>query len=246
MKKNKPITPSKRHHIDISRDDLSKEKPLKSLVSYKKRQKGRSQGRITVRHKGGGSKKLYRHVCFGEENLGLEGKIERIEYDPFRSAFIALVCYQNGKRSYILMPQSLKPGDKIICDEKTPIKIGNRLKLKNIPNATQVYNIEITPLKGGKIARSAGSYAEVTGQEGKYTYIKMPSGEIRKILNECYASIGNLSNPEHSLIQLGKAGRTRHLGVRPTVRGSAMNPPDHPYGGGRGKSPRGTKRPKDI
>jgi large subunit ribosomal protein L2 len=246
MKKRKPITPSTRHYIDIDRTNLAKSKPLKSLTFGRKRSVGRNNaGRITMRHKGSGNKKLYRSIEFGESMQGIPGKVERIEYDPNRSCFIALVLYNNGVRKYILAPKDLKIGDKILCDDKTSISVGNRMMLKNIPGGTEIHNIEIKPKQGGKFARAAGLYAIMSGLEGNYAYLKMPSTEMRKVLSNCFASIGVLSNVEHSLASLGKAGRSRHLGIRPTVRGSAMNPPDHPYGGGRGKTPRGTKRPKD-
>jgi large subunit ribosomal protein L2 len=247
MKKDSNKNPSTRHHIDINRKDLSKAEPHKGLTYGRKRAVGRnSAGRITMRHKGAGHKKLYREIEFAQPFKGVTGKIESIEYDPYRTCFIALVLYTNGARKYVLAPANVKVGDKIICDDKTELIPGNRMLLKNIPGGTQVHNIEIRPGQGGRLARSAGSYITVSGLEGNYAYLKMPSTEVRKVLSNCFASIGVLSNVEHNLISLGKAGRSRNMGIRPTVRGSAMNPPDHPYGGGRGKTPRGTKRPKDI
>jgi large subunit ribosomal protein L2 len=226
---------------------LSKVSPEKSLLKRLKKHSGRNnQGRITVRHQGGGHKKLYRIIDFKQDKLDQEAVVETLEYDPYRTAFIAKVLYKDGERRYILAPHGLKVGDKIITSENAPLAIGNRLKLKNIPAGYQVYNIEVTPGKGGQIVRSAGSYAEVLGIDDKehYAILKMPSGEVRKINYECFASLGQVSNPEHNLVVIGKAGRSRWMGIRPTVRGSAMNPVDHPYGGGEGKAKRGTRRPK--
>jgi len=247
MKKDSNKNPSTRHHLDIDRTGLSKQEPHKALTFGRKRAVGRNNaGRITMRHKGAGHKKLYRIIEFGEVFKGMPGKIEQIEYDPYRTAFIALVVYKNGARKYILAPSGLKVGDTIICDDKTDLKPGNRMMLKNMQGGTQVHNVEIREGQGGKLARSAGAYITVTGFEGNYAYLKMASTEVRKVLSSCFASVGPLSNIEHNLVSLGKAGRSRNMGIRPTVRGSAMNPPDHPYGGGRGKTPRGLKRPKDI
>jgi len=247
MKTFKPTPLSRRKQQVVDYSSLTATEPFKPLVKYYKRDQGRNnQGRITTRHKGGGVKKLYREIDFGEEKKGIKGKVKSIEYDPFRTAFIALISYQNGAWGYILAPEDLKAGDEILCDEKAPLKIGNRMPLKNFPVGSLVYNVEITPLGGGKMIKSAGSYAEVMAQEGEYTHLKMPSGEIRKFLSKCYASYGRLSNIEYNIISLGKAGRSRLLGIRPTVRGKAMNPVDHPYGGGEGKTKRGTKRPKTL
>ena len=215
---------------------LSKEKPLKNLLIFKKRRAGRnSAGRITVRHQGGGHKRRYRLVDFKEKKYNVPARVEGIEYDPYRSAHIARVLYKDGERAYLLAPEGMKQGDEIK---------ESRMSLKKIPAGTFVYNVETTPGKGGKIARAAGVSVQILGNEGKYAHVKMPSGEIRKILNMGYASIGKVSNPEHNLESIGKAGRARWMGIRPTVRGSAMNPVDHPYGGGEGKAVRGTKRPK--
>jgi len=247
MKKDSNKNPSTRHHLDIDRTKLSKAEPHKALTFGRKRAVGRNNaGRITMRHKGAGHKKLYREIEFAEPFIGVTGKVEQIEYDPYRTSFIALVLYTNGARKYILAADGMKVGSKIVCKEQTDLTPGNRMLLKNIPGGTQVHNVEIRPGQGGKLCRSAGAYLTMTGLEGDYAYLKMPSTEVRKVLNNCYASIGVLSNIEHNLISLGKAGRSRNMGIRPTVRGSAMNPNDHPYGGGRGKTPRGTKRPKDI
>lgn len=245
MKEYKPITPGRRHAIREDFSVLTKKEPEKSLLLRLPKKAGRNvQGRITVRHKGGGAKRMYRIVDFGEEKLGVKGKVIALEYDPYRTAFIALVEYEDKSRRYILAPQGLKVGEEILCSEAAPIKIGNRLKLKNIPVGTAVYNIELEPGRGGKIVRSAGASAKVLAQEGRFTHLEMPSKEVRMVLKECYASIGAVSRPEHKYIKLGKAGRRRHKGVRPTVRGSAMNPPDHPHGGGEGRAPIGMPTPK--
>ena len=246
IKRYKPTTPSRRHLTVSDYSVLTGDKPFKKLTSSKKRSVGRSKGRITVRHKGGGNKKLYREISFGEKKKGIPGIVKTIEYDPYRSSFISLISYKDGDWCYILAPQNLKAGDEIICNEKTPLKKGNRLELKNIPVGSLVHNIEVKAGGGGKLAKSAGSSAQIITQDGKYTHLKMPSSEIRKVLDICYASLGQLSNIEHGMINIGKAGRSRHLGRRPKVRGTAMNPVDHPYGGGEGKTQRGTKRPKSI
>jgi len=246
IKKYKPTTPSRRHITVSDYSVLTGDKPFKKLTSSKKRSVGRSKGRITVRHKGGGNKKLYREIIFGEQKKGIPGIVKTIEYDPYRSSFISLISYKDGDWCYILAPQNLKAGDEIICNEKTPLRKGNRLELKNIPVGNLVHNIEVKAGGGGKLAKSAGSSAQIITQDGKYTHLKMPSSEIRKVLDICYASLGQLSNIEHGMLSIGKAGRSRHLGRRPKVRGTAMNPIDHPYGGGEGKTQRGTKRPKSI
>ena len=247
MKKYNPTTPTKRHHIDIDRTVLSKKEPHKALTKgYKPAQGRSSSGKISVRHKGGAVKKNYRTVEFGQIHKGIPAKVEAIEYDPYRTAFIALILFKNGFRTYILAPEGIKAGDQILCDDNAPLTPGNRLQLVNIPSGTQVHNVEIKPEEGGRLARSAGSYLTMVGLEGNYAYLKMPSSEVRKVQSKCFASIGPVSNIEHNLISVGKAGRNRHKGIRPTVRGSAMNACDHPYGGGKGKHPRGTKRPKDI
>jgi large subunit ribosomal protein L2 len=247
MKKYKPTTPGRRHYSVADYSVLTTEEPFKKLTYFIKRDKGRnSQGRITSRHRGGGFKKLYREIIFGEEKKGVPGIVKTIEYDPFRSAFIALVSYRDGDWRYILAPHGLKVGDEIICDESAPSNIGNRMILKNIPIGMPIHNIETKPLQGGRLCRSAGVAAYILSQDEEYTYVKMPSSEIRKLSNQCYASIGQLSNIEHNLVEIGKAGRSRLMGIRPKVRGSAMNAVDHPYGGGEGRTKRGTKRPKNI
>lgn len=224
---------------------LSKKKPEKSLLRPLKKKAGRNRaGRITVRHRGGGAKRKYRLIDFGQEKIGKKGNVLSLEYDPNRTCFIALIEYEDKSRGYVLAPDKLKVDDVIICDEKAPLTTGNRLKLKNITVGTFVYNIELTPGKGGKMARSAGAYAQVMAHEGKYTHLKMPSSELRKVSKECFASIGELSNVQHRFEKIGKAGRSRLKGRRPQVRGLAMNPVDHPHGGGEGRSPIGMKHPK--
>ena len=246
IKKYKPTTSGRRHYSVSDYSVLTTDKPFKKLTKSIKKDSGRSKGRITVRHKGGGSRKIYREICFNQEKKGIPGIIKTIEYDPNRSTFISLVSYNDGDWKYILSPNGLKVGDKIICDEKTPLKKGNRMMLKNIPVGAFVHNIELKLGAGGKLARSAGSYVQIVAQDGKLTHIKMPSSEVRKVPDQYYASLGQLSNIEHKMISIGKAGRSRLMGRRPKVRGSAMNPVDHPYGGGEGRTQRGTKRPKNI
>jgi large subunit ribosomal protein L2 len=225
---------------------FSKAKPHKSLLRPQKHRAGRNSfGRITVRHRGGGAKQQYRVIEFGQRFVGLSGIVQTIEYDPNRTTHIALVLFPNGARSYILAPDGLKEGDTIEINETAPVGAGNRMRLVNIPVGSFVHNIEMQPGGGGRLARSAGSAASVMAHDGKFTHLKMPSGEIRKVLSQAFASLGQLSNPEHRLANVGKAGRMRLRGFRPTVRGKVMNPRDHPYGGGEGKTTRGTKRPKD-
>lgn len=225
--------------------ELSKIEPLKKLTKGSKRSAGRNnRGRITTRHRGGGHKRAYRLVDFGQSKKDIPAKIEAIEYDPNRTAFIARVLYKDGERRYVLAPSGMKLGDEIISGESVPIETGNRTVLQRIPTGTSVHNVSLTPEKGGQLARSAGSSLQVLANEDGYTHLKMPSGEVRRVRWKNYASIGQVSNPGHNLIVGRKAGRSRWLGIRPTVRGSAMNPRDHPYGGGEGKAKRGTKRPK--
>ncbi len=226
---------------------LTKSKPEKSLTYGRKRSVGRNNaGRITTRHKGAGHKKLYRSVDFLYDKKNIPAKIKSVEYDPNRTAFIGLAVYADGEKRYVIIPKSVRPGDSFTVTEKADLVPGNRMLLKNIPVGTFVYNIEIKPNGGAKIARSAGIAAQVVANADGYTNLKMPSTEVRKVSENCYASIGNVSNEEHHLENLGKAGRSRWKGVRPTVRGTAMNPVDHPYGGGEGRQGRGTKRPKTL
>jgi large subunit ribosomal protein L2 len=229
----------------VKNQALSKEKPLKKLVKGKRRTGGRnSQGRVTTRHRGGGAKRKLRQVDLGQTKLQVSGTVETIEYDPNRTAFLALVKYTDGDRRYIIAPDGLAEGDAVKTDVATELKPGNRMQLKNIPAGIAIYNIEMVPGKGGQIVRSAGSSAQVLSFEAGFAYIRLPSSEIRRIPEEAYASIGVVSNAERSSLNIGKAGRNRHRGRRPHVRGSAMNPVDHPHGGGEGRSPIGMKYPK--
>lgn len=224
---------------------LTKKEPEKKLTLFLPKRAGRgNSGRITVRHQGGGARQLYRIIDFGEDKIGIPAKVVAIEYDPYRTSFICLLEYEDKEKRYQILPQGLKVGDAIICQDAAEIKVGNRTKLKNIPVGTQVYNIEIEPGRGGKLVKGAGTAATIASQEDKYTHLIFPSSEIRKIPGECFASIGQVSFPEHKFIRLEKAGRSRLLGIRPKVRGSAMNPVDHPHGGGRDKTPIGLKYPK--
>lgn len=228
-------------------DFLTTSKPNKSLTYGFKRSVGRnSSGRITMRHKGGGHKRLYRDVDFLYDKKDISAKISSIEYDPNRSAFIGLAVYKDGEKRYVVVPKSMKVGNTFIVSEKAELTLGNRLPLKYIPVGTFVYNVEIKPKGGAKIARSAGIFAQVVANAEGYTNLKMPSTEVRKINENSWASIGTVSNEEHHLENYGKAGRSRWKGIRPTVRGTAMNPVDHPYGGGEGRQGRGIKRPKTM
>lgn len=247
MKSYKPTSPSRRHMSTVDYGVLSAVKPLKSLTKKIHSRAGRNnQGRITMRHQGTGNKKVYRVIDFKQDKFDVPGRVETIEYDPYRTAFIARVVYSDGDRRYVLAPKDLKAGDAIITSAQAPLKTGNRLMLKNIPIGYLVHNVELQLGKGGQMARSAGSYAELLGQEGKYSILKLSSGEVRKVLAEGFASLGQVSNQDWNLVNIGKAGRSRWLGIRPTVRGKVMNPVDHPYGGGEGRTQRGTRRPKDI
>jgi large subunit ribosomal protein L2 len=224
---------------------LSNKKPEKRLLLTLKNRAGRNnQGRITVRHKGGGVKKRYRIVDFGQNKKDIKAKVSAIEYDPYRTAFIMLLEYEDGEKRYSLAPEGIKVGDEIICKDKADLKKGNRMKIKNIPVGTAVFNIELIFGQGGKIIRSAGSTAKILAQEEKYANFQMPSGEIRKIDSECFATIGEASHSEWRYVRIGKAGTSRRRGKRPTVRGSAMNPVDHPHGGGEGRTSIGLKHPK--
>jgi large subunit ribosomal protein L2 len=241
----KPTTPARRGMTGIDFSQLTKKAPEKSLLKYVRRDVGRgSSGRITVRHKGGGVKKMYRIIEFSQTKMNSPAKVIALEYDPNRTAFIALIEYTDKTRQYIIAPQNLKVGQEIIFSESAPLITGNRIKLKNIPVGTAVYNIELEPGRGGIAVRSAGSSAQVLAYDGDYVNLKMPSTEIRKFLGECFASIGMVSNPENRFYRIGKAGKSRMKGRRPHVRGSAMNPVDHPHGGGEGRQPIGLKYPK--
>lgn len=244
MKKYKPTTPGTRGKTTVTyRGVLTTDKPHKALTKGVKRAVGRnSAGRITTRHKGGGHKRLQRDVDFKFDKRDIPARIESVEYDPNRSAFISLAVYNDGEKRYVLTPKGVKKGATFVVSEKAPIKIGNRMRLKNIPVGTFVHNVELKPEGGAKIIRSAGNSAEVQGIDGGYVLLKMPSTEVRKVLENCFATIGEVSNDEHKLVTYGKAGRSRWKGIRPTVRGSAMNPVDHPYGGGEGRAGRGRRR----
>lgn len=238
-------TPGQRHKRSPNFDKLSDKEPEKKLTIPLKKSGGRSSsGRISVRGRGGGEKRKYRKISFGQDKMDVEGEVRALEYDPNRTAFIALVEYEDGSKNYVLAPQDLEQGDEIVCSEQTSLEPGNRMKLKNIPPGSMVYNVELQPGQGGKLIRSAGSSAKVLAQEGKYTHLEMPSTEIRKVFKECFATIGEVSNPEHRYVKSGKAGRSRHQGKRPTTRGTAKNPVDHPHGGGEGRTGVGIKHPK--
>lgn len=224
---------------------LVKKKPEKGLLFPLKKKGGRTKtGRITVRHRGGGEKRRYRKIDFAQEKKGIPATVKALEYDPYRSAFIMLLFYKDGHKAYRLAPEGIKIGDKIICDDVASPKIGNRLKIKNIPSGSSIFNIELSPGRGGKIVRSAGSSAQILSKEEKYANVLLPSKEVRLIPQECFATLGQVSNPEQRTKVLGKAGKTRHKGRRPTVRGTAMTPRDHPHGGGEGKAPIGLVHPK--
>ena len=237
IKKYKPITPSRRFFSVVTSDDLSTDKPHKPLTEGKKRISGRNNsGRMTLRRRGGGSKKLYRKIDFKRDKRGIDARVETIEYDPNRSARIALLCYKDGERRYILAPETLKVGDSVTAGADARISVGNAMPLGNMPIGTVVHNVELYPGRGGQLARSAGTFVQLVGKEGKHCIVKLPSGETRIINERCCATVGQLGNQEHLNISLGKAGRSRWLGRRPKVRGVAMNPIDHPHGGGEGKS----------
>src|SRR5579862_5350566 len=237
IKTYRPTTPTRRFQTVVSRADITKQTPEKSLVETKKRSGGRnSTGRVTSRFIGGGSKKAYRVVDFKRDKAGIPAVVAAIEYDPNRSARIALLNYIDGEKRYILHPDGLKVGQKVMSGPEADILIGNALPLKNIPAGTIVHNIELKPGKGGQMARSAGSQAQLVSREGGLALLKLPSGEIRRVAVECMATVGQVGNVDHENVSLGKAGRKRWMGVRPTVRGVAMNPVDHPHGGGEGKT----------
>ena len=240
-----PTSPGRREMTGVDFSILTKARPEKSLTKGKRRTSARNnRGRITTRHQGGGHKKLYRLVDFKQDKYNIPGLVASIEYDPNRTAFIVLIIYKDGEKRYILAPRDIKVGDTIITSENAPLQIGNRLMLKNIPVGAFVHNVELFPGKGGQLARSAGSSVQVMAQEGGYTQLLLSSSEVRRVPDTGYASIGSLSNAEWNTITIGKAGRSRWLGIRPTVRASAMNPRDHKYGGGEGRAQRGTRRPK--
>ncbi len=240
----KPTTNARRGMSTLINDEITSNKPEKSLLSTLTHKAGRNnQGKITVRHQGGGAKRKYRIIDFKRNKFDIEGTVATIEYDPNRSANIALVNYVDGEKRYIIAPKGLKVGMKIVSSANADIKVGNTLPIQNIPEGTIIHNVELQPGKGGELARSAGASAQILGREGKYVLIRLTSGEVRRVLGTCLATIGEVGNEDYSLVKLGKAGRKRHLGIRPTVRGSVMNPNDHPHGGGEGKAPVGRSGP---
>jgi len=246
IKKFKPITNGRRGMSVNTYEELTTSKPYKALTVKLQKHAGRNNtGRLTIRHQGGGHAQRYRLVDFFQiDKKGVPAKVETIEYDPYRSAFIALVCYRDGERRYVLAHKEMTVGDIIVTDEKTPLEHWNRMKVANIPTGLPVYNLELIVGQGASSIRAAGTKWTVISQEGKYTQIKMPSGEIRLVHKECYATVWVVSNPDHNQVKIGKAGRSRWMGKRPTVRGKAMNPVDHPHGGWEGGSPIGMKAPK--
>lgn len=244
VKKYNPTTPGRRGMSVLTFEEITTSTPEKSLLEPFSRTGGRNnQGKITVRHIGGGAKRKYRVIDFKRNKDNIAGKVATIEYDPNRSANIALINYVDGEKRYILAPKGLEVGMEIVSGEQVDIKTGNALPIMNIPVGTIIHNIELSPGRGGQIARSAGASAQILGREDKYVLLRLQSGEVRKILGTCRATIGTVGNETWELVNIGKAGRTRHMGIRPTVRGSVMNPNDHPHGGGEGKTPIGRKQP---
>ena len=244
IKTYKSMTNGTRGMSTLVNEEITKTTPEKSLTVTLKKNGGRNnQGRITVRHRGGGAKRKYRIIDFKRNKDGVVGTVSSIEYDPNRSSNIALITYADGEKRYIIAPNGLKVGDKIESGANADIKVGNCLPLENIPEGTLVHNVELTPGKGGQLARSAASSVQILGREGRYTLLRLTSGEVRKVLSVCRATVGEVGNADHELVNVGKAGRKRHMGIRPTVRGSVMNPNDHPHGGGEGRAPIGRKGP---
>ncbi|MDD7510814.1 MAG: 50S ribosomal protein L2 [Peptostreptococcaceae bacterium] len=244
IKKYNPTTPGLRGMTVSTFEEITKSTPEKTLTVTLKKHSGRnSRGKITVRHRGGGTRPKYRIIDFKRIKDDIPGTVKSIEYDPNRSANIALIVYADGEKKYILAPEGLKVGTVIVSGPKSDIQVGNALPIANIPVGTLIHNIELKPGKGGQLARSAGNGAQLMAKEAKYAQVRLPSGEVRKVLLNCRATIGEVGNADHSNIQIGKAGRKRHMGIRPTVRGSVMNPNDHPHGGGEGRTPIGRKSP---
>ena len=244
IKRHNPTTPAQRFLTTMDFSELTKKKPEKSLLAVKNKKGGRNaQGKITVRHVGGGNRQKYRLIEFKRNHDNVPARVEAIEYDPNRTANIALLYYADGAKSYILAPVGLNVGDKVMSGEEVEVKVGNCMPLKNIPVGSVVHNIELRPNQGAKIARSAGIAARLMAKEGKYATLKMPSGEMRMVPAECRATLGQVGNLDHEIMSVGKAGRKRHMGIRPSVRGVVMNPCDHPHGGGEGKSPVGMATP---
>lgn len=246
LKKFNPTTPGRRGMTGIDYKDITSSAPNKSLTVTLKKAAGRNNtGRLTIRHQGGGHAKKYRLVdFFMTDKKDIPAKVETIEYDPYRTAFIALVCYADGERRYVLAHGEMKVGDEIITSERAPLKSGNRMEIGNIPVGLKIYNLELLVGAGASSIRSAGSSAQIVSQEGEYAQVKLPSGEIRFVHKKCFATLGSVSNPDHNQVTIGKAGRSRWMGKRPTVRGKAMNPVDHPHGGWEWRSPIGMKAPK--
>ncbi len=237
LKTFKPTTPSQRQLVIVDRSELWKGEPVKALTEGLRKKGGRNNtGRITLRHRGGGAKRRYRVVDFKRGKSDVVATVERLEYDPNRTAFIALIKYDDGEQSYILAPQRLKAGDKVVAGEKVDVKPGNAMPMKNMPVGTIIHNIEMKPGKGGQMARAAGTYAQLVGRDAGYALLRLSSGEVRMVRADCRATVGAVSNPDQQNIVIGKAGRNRWLGHRPSVRGVAMNPIDHPHGGGEGKT----------
>ena len=244
IKTYKPTTPGRRKMSTLVNEEITKSTPEKSLLTTIKKNSGRNnQGKITVRHQGGGVKRKYRIIDFKRNKLEVPGTVASIEYDPNRTANIALINYADGEKRYIIAPKGLEVGMKVEAGANADIKVGNALPIMSIPVGTMIHNIELRPGKGGELARSAGSSAQILGREGKYVMIRLSSGEQRKVLGTCMATVGEVGNEDASLVRIGKAGRKRHMGIRPTVRGSVMNPNDHPHGGGEGKAPVGRPGP---
>jgi len=245
IKKYKPTSPGRRGMTGDTFEDITKTKPERGLtVSLKKHSGRNAQGRVTVRHRGGGAKRRYRQIDFRRDKHGMAAKVAAIEYDPGRTARIALVYYADGEKRYMIAPDGLKVGDTVFSGPGSDVRVGNCLPLKDIPLGTLVHNVELYPGKGAQLVRSAGVYAQVMAKDAGYVTLRMPSGETRKVLDSCYAVIGQVGNLDHANVKLGKAGRKRHMGIRPTVRGTAMSPRDHPHGGGEGRSPVGMPGPK--
>ena len=244
IKTYRPYTPSRRNMTMSTFEEITKKTPEKSLLAKKKKNAGRnSYGRITVRHQGGGNRQKYRIIDFKRKKDDMPATVIGMEYDPNRTSNIALIKYEDGTLNYILAPLGLKDGDKVISGAKSDIRIGNCLPIENIPVGTLIHNIELNPGQGGKLVRTAGGEAQLMAKEGKYAHVRLPSGEMRLVLAKCRATIGTIGNTDHGNIKLGKAGRKRHMGIRPTVRGSVMNPVDHPHGGGEGRAPVGHAGP---
>ena len=244
MKHFRPITPSRRNMTVSTFEEITKKTPEKSLLAKKKEKAGRnSYGRITVSHQGGGNRQKYRIIDFKRMKDDMPATVIGIEYDPNRSANIALIQYEDGTKSYILAPVGLKDGDKVVSGQKVDIKPGNAMPIESIPVGTMIHNIELHPGQGGKMVRAAGQEAQLMAKEGKYAHVRLPSGEMRLVMTRCRATIGTVGNTDHENVNIGKAGRTRHMGIRPTVRGSVMNPVDHPHGGGEGRAPVGHAGP---